>query len=113
MTDQYIKTPMGMTAENLAASHSISREACDEYALLSQRRYAEALASGAFANEICPVEVKTKKGPVSFERDEHPRANASAESLAKLGPVFKVSKGVRVHTSISSSWSPCSGTAVW
>jgi len=94
LTDQHIKTPMGVTAENLAESHGISREACDEYALQSQQRFAKAQESGLFDKEIVPVEVKSRKGPQSITKDEHNRPQTTPESLAKLPTVFKKEGGV-------------------
>lgn len=84
-----VPTPMGVTAENLAVKYGITREQCDQFALQSQQRWAEANKNGAFKDEIEPIEVKVKKATETFEVDEHPRANASLESLAKLPPVFK------------------------
>ncbi len=89
LTDQHVKTPMGVTAENLAESHKISRQACDSYALLSQQRFAAAQAGGVFAQEIVSFEVKSKKGPLSFDKDEHNRPQTTLESLAKLAATFK------------------------
>jgi len=94
LTDQLIKTPMGVTAENLAESHNISREACDEFALMSQQRFAAAQESGVFDQEIVPFEVKSRKGPVAFAKDEHNRPQTTPESLAKLPAVFKKEGGV-------------------
>lgn len=94
LTDQYVKTPMGMTAENLAVSHSISRQQCDELALSSQTRFAAAQSSGVFDIEITPFEVPSKKGPVAFAKDEHNRPQTTMESLTKLPPVFKKDGGV-------------------
>jgi acetyl-CoA C-acetyltransferase/acetyl-CoA acyltransferase 2 len=89
LVDTHASCSMGMTAENLAARFQIDRRACDEYALLSQQRWAAADAAGRFAEEIVPVEVKKGKGPpTTFARDEHPRPTTTAETLAKLGPVF-------------------------
>jgi acetyl-CoA C-acetyltransferase len=80
---------MGLTAENLAEKYDISREEQDAYALQSQERAADAIASGRFRDEIVPVEVPQRKGePVVFDTDEHPR-KTSIEQLAKLKPVFK------------------------
>ncbi|WFC94857.1 acetyl-CoA C-acyltransferase [Malassezia brasiliensis] len=84
-----VPTPMGVTAENLAVKYGITREQCDQFALQSQQRWAEAQKNGAFKDEIVPIEVKVKKATETFEVDEHPRANASLESLAKLPAVFK------------------------
>jgi acetyl-CoA C-acetyltransferase len=89
LTDPFSRIHMGVTAENLAESHSISREEQDEFALESHRRAADATESGRFEDEIVPVPVKAKKETVDFERDEHVRADASMESLAKLKPAFK------------------------
>ncbi len=81
---------MAQTAENLADKLSISRLACDEFALLSQQRTAAAWESGKFNEEIAPVEIAGKKGKVTtFARDEHPRPEATIEALSKLAPYFK------------------------
>ncbi|WFC98841.1 acetyl-CoA C-acyltransferase [Malassezia yamatoensis] len=82
-------TPMGVTAENLAEKYGITREQCDKFALQSQKRWAAAHEAGAFKDEITPVQIKVKKSTETFDVDEHPRGNASLESLAKLPPVFK------------------------
>jgi acetyl-CoA C-acetyltransferase len=79
---------MGITAENVAASHGISRADQDAFALESQARAARALAEGWFNDEITPVEVASRKGPVTFDRDEHPKAT-TIEALAALKPVFQ------------------------
>ncbi|UZJ51795.1 hypothetical protein CBS101457_001115 [Exobasidium rhododendri] len=90
LTDVYPKpTPMGITAENLAQKYSITRQQCDEFALLSQQRWQEASEAGAFKDEIVPVEVKVKKSTESMSVDEHPRGKTTIESLAKLPSVFK------------------------
>ena len=88
LSDSYTGSPMGITAENLAGDYDISREACDAYALRSQEAWAQANAEGRFNDEIAPVTLKTRKGEVVFDTDEHPRA-ATLEALAKLKPVFK------------------------
>jgi len=79
---------MGETAEVLAERYQISREEQDAFAFESQRRAGQALEAQRFRNEIVPVTVKDKGGERSFEADEHPRPDASLESLAKLPPVF-------------------------
>ncbi|RUS32713.1 Thiolase, N-terminal domain-containing protein [Jimgerdemannia flammicorona] len=90
LIDQYPnKTPMGITAENLAEKYGISREQCDEFALLSQQRYAAAQQAGRFDAEIVPIELKTKAGVESLALDEHPRPQTTAATLAKLKPAFK------------------------
>lgn len=79
---------MGVTAENVAAAHGVSRADQDAFALESQTRAARALAEGRFKDQITPVEVGGRKGPAVFEVDEHPRAT-TAEALAGLRPVFQ------------------------
>ncbi|MCX2888239.1 acetyl-CoA C-acyltransferase family protein [Pseudomonas sp. DCB_BI] len=80
---------MGITAENVAAKHGITREMQDELALSSQRRAARAIAEGRFASQIVPLELKTRKGSVQFSVDEHVRGDVTAEQLAGMKPVFK------------------------
>lgn len=89
LTDSYCNTPMAVTAENLATKYGITRAQCDEYALGSQQRWAAAQQGGVFQSEIAPFELTTRKGTVSFAVDEHPRPQATLESMAKLPPVFK------------------------
>ncbi len=91
LTDPIGHFHMGITAENLAAEFNISREEQDELAFTSQSRALAAIDSGAFKEEIVPVEVTTKRGkpPLVCDTDEHPRRGASVESLAKLRPAFK------------------------
>ncbi len=79
---------MGVTAENVAAEHDVSRQAQDAFALESQRRAAAAIAAGYFADQIVPVEVKRGRDMVQFDTDEHPKAT-TAEALAGLRPVFQ------------------------
>ena len=89
LTDPFDKVHMGITAENLAESHSISREDQDAFALESHRRAKAAIDAGRFADEIVPVEVKVKRKVAEFTQDEHVRPEATLESMAKLKPVFK------------------------
>lgn len=89
LTDSYCNTPMAVTAENLATKYGISRTQCDEFALASQQRWAAANEAGRFKSEIAPLEIPSKKGPVTFAVDEHPRPQTTLEGLAKLAPVFK------------------------
>ncbi|MEO3480707.1 acetyl-CoA C-acyltransferase family protein [Phaeobacter sp. CAU 1743] len=79
---------MGVTAENVADEHGVTREQMDEFALTSQTRAAAAIEAGYFASQIVPVEVKVKRDMVPFEVDEHPKAT-SMEALAGLRPVFQ------------------------
>ncbi len=88
LTDTYTGMPMAITAENLADKYDISRVDADAYAMLSQQRWHAANEAGHFADEIIGLELKTRKGPVQFTVDEHPRPT-SPEGLAKLPPVFK------------------------
>ncbi|WP_265501714.1 acetyl-CoA C-acyltransferase family protein [Paracoccus beibuensis] len=79
---------MGVTAENVAAEHDISREDQDAFVMESQRRAAAAIAAGHFRDQIVPVEVKARKGTVAFDTDEHPK-ETSLEKLAGLKAVFQ------------------------
>ncbi|SIS67777.1 acetyl-CoA C-acetyltransferase [Alicyclobacillus vulcanalis] len=80
---------MGVTAENVARRHGISREDQDAFALRSQMRAREAMETGRFQDEIVPVSVPRRKGdPAVVDRDEHPRPDTTAEALAKLRPAF-------------------------
>ena len=79
---------MGVTAENVAAEQAISRADQDAFALESQRRAAAAIAAGHFKAEIAPYDVPSRKGPVVFDTDEHPKAT-TLEALAGLKPAFR------------------------
>jgi acetyl-CoA C-acetyltransferase len=79
---------MGVTAENVAAEHDISREAQDAFALESQNRAAQAIAEGRFADQITAVQVRVKRDMVDFVTDEHPKAT-SMEALGGLRAVFQ------------------------
>jgi acetyl-CoA C-acetyltransferase/acetyl-CoA acyltransferase 2 len=89
LTDSYAGLPMALTAEKLAEQYRIVQDEVDAYAVESQRRWAAADEAGRLAEEIAPIEVKGKKGPVLFARDEHPRPDTTVESLKKLPKVFK------------------------
>ncbi len=92
--------PMGITAENLAELHKISREEQDVFAYRSQRMALSAIDDGRFSQEIIPVSVPQKKGdPIIFEIDEHPRRDTSLEKMSKLQPVFKKNGTVTAGTS--------------
>ena len=80
---------MGITAENVAERHQITREDMDALAVTSHQRAARAIAEGRFAGQIVPVEIKTRKGTVVFDTDEHPRADTSFEALGKMRAAFK------------------------
>lgn len=79
---------MGVTAENVASEHQITREAQDAFALQSQERAAAAIADGRFASQIAPVQVRVKRDMVDFDVDEHPKAT-TADALAGLRAVFQ------------------------
>lgn len=79
---------MGITAENVAKAHGVSREAQDAFALASQEKAAAALSTNRFDDEIVPITIPSKKGDVIIARDEHPRPETTAEALAKLRPAF-------------------------
>jgi len=87
--DPFSKAHMGITAENLAEKFGISREVQDEYALRSQQRAVAAIQAGRFKDEIVPIEVKVGRETKVIDTDEHPRADTTAEALAKLRPAFK------------------------
>jgi acetyl-CoA C-acetyltransferase len=79
---------MGITAENVAKAHGVSREAQDAFALSSQEKAVAALSTNRFDDEIVPITIPSKKGDVIVARDEHPRPETTAEALAKLRPAF-------------------------
>ncbi len=80
---------MGNTGEIVAQRHGVTRQMADEFSLRSHQRALAAMKAGAFADEVVPVEIPSKKGPVKFDTDEGPREDTSIESLAKLKPVFR------------------------
>jgi len=84
---------MGETAETLAERYHIPRQEQDLFALRSQQRAARAWEEGRFRAEVVPVRVPARGGEVVVDRDEHPRADTSTASLAKLPPVFKEDGG--------------------
>jgi acetyl-CoA C-acetyltransferase len=89
LTDPFGVGHMGMTAENLAVKHGITREQQDAFAVESQKRAAAAVAAGYFKSQIVPITLKTRKGDVVFDTDEHPKAGTTMETLAKMKPAFK------------------------
>ena len=80
---------MGITAENIAERDHITRQMQDELAAESQKRAAHAIAEGRFKSQIAPVSIASRKGPVTFEIDEHVRGDTSVEQLAKMKAAFK------------------------
>jgi len=90
LSDIFNNCHMGITAENLAAKHGLSREAQDLFASCSQNKTEAAMAGGRFKDEIVPIVIPQRKGdPLVIATDEMPRAGVTAESLAKLKPAFK------------------------
>ena len=88
VTDPFDEVHMGITAENVAHKWGITRKDQDELAVESHRRAINAGKEGYFRNQIVPIDLKTKTGPVPFMVDEQPRSDASIENLAKLRPAF-------------------------
>ncbi len=80
---------MGVTAENVAEKFALTRADQDKFAATSQQRAEAAIAGGKFKDEIVPVVIKNKKGDITFETDEFPRAGTTEETLGKLRPAFK------------------------
>ncbi len=90
LLDAFNDYHMGITAENLVDCYSLTREQQDAYALRSQQLASAAIEAGRFADEITPVAIPQRKGePLLFAVDEQPRAQTTADSLAKLKPAFK------------------------
>ena len=87
MKEQYGVDPMPVTGDNVAEDYGVSRADQDAFGLRSQQRAAAAQQSGYYAEEIVPVVIRTRKGEVIVDTDEHPRADTTAEGLAKLKPV--------------------------
>ena len=88
LTDAFEGYHMGITAEKVAEQWGITREAQDEFAAWSQNKCEAAQAAGKFDEEIVPVEIKTKKGTVVFDKDEYPKKGVTAEGIAGLRPAF-------------------------
>jgi acetyl-CoA C-acetyltransferase len=91
--DPFQTIHMGVTAENVAKKFGITREAQDALALESHRRAERAHAEGRFKDQILPISIKSKKGEVVFDADEHVRNGATLEDFSKLKPVFAKENG--------------------
>jgi acetyl-CoA C-acetyltransferase len=91
--DPFHRIHMGMTAENVAERFGITREQMDALATESHRRAAAAIAAGRFKEQVVPVTIKTRKGDVVFDTDEHVKADTTVETLAKMKPAFKKEGG--------------------
>ena len=93
LTAPFGRMHMGVTAENVAKKFDITREDQDKLATESHRRAVQAQDEGRFKDQIVPVVIKTRKGDVVFDTDEHPRRDISMESLGKLRAVFAKENG--------------------
>ena len=93
LTDPFGRMHMGVTAENVAKKFGITREDQDALAVESHKRAIRAQDEGRFADQIVPVVIKTRKGEVLFDTDEHPRRDISMDSLGKLRTVFQKENG--------------------
>lgn len=91
--DPFQTIHMGVTAENIAAKWGISRQEQDQLAVESHRRAQKATEAGYFKEQIVPVMLKSKKGEVAYNTDEHFRTDATLEDMAKLKPVFVKENG--------------------
>ena len=94
LAEQHYPYSMGETAENVAERWNVSRERQDAFALDSQRRAIAAMDAGQFGDQLVPISVPQRKGdPIVVDRDEHPRADTTAEALARLRPAFRPDGG--------------------
>jgi acetyl-CoA C-acetyltransferase len=93
LTDPFDTVHMGITAENVAKQCGLTRDDQDRFAVESHRRAQAATAAGHFKTQILPIELKSKKGPIQFDTDEHIRADASVEGMGKLKAVFVKENG--------------------
>lgn len=88
--DAFYDCHMGVTAENIAEKFHITRYEQDAFAAGSQQKAARAIAAGKFKDEIVPIRIAPERGPeYTFDTDEHPRPETTADSLAKLKPAFQ------------------------
>jgi acetyl-CoA acyltransferase 2 len=110
LTDSFAKIPMALTAEKLAEQYRITQDEVDRFSVQSQQRFAAAQAAGRLQDEIAPMEIPSRKGPVAFARDEHPRPDTTVEGLRKLPKVFK--KDGVIHAGAASGVSDGAGALV-
>src|SRR6202008_1378213 len=90
MKQQYGVDAMPETGENVAEEFQVSRADQDAFAIRSQQRAGAAIASGYFAEEITPITIPGgKAGPITVDKDEHPRPETTLEGLAKLKPIVR------------------------
>ncbi|KAF6022544.1 ACAT2 [Bugula neritina] len=102
LTDAFDKIHMGITAENISKQWNITREEQDAFSVASQNKCEAAQNSGAFAEEIIPVQVKQRRDTITVSKDEFPRAGCTVESLQKLRPCFITTGGGTVTAANSS-----------
>ncbi len=93
LTDPFDTVHMGITAENVANKCGITREQQDAFAVESHKRAAAAIAAGHFKSQILPIELKSKKGPMQFDTDEHVRGESTLEGMGKLRTAFVKENG--------------------
>jgi acetyl-CoA acyltransferase 2 len=110
LTDSYTGQAMALTAEQLAVDYQLTQEMVDEYAVLTQKRFAAAQEAGRLQEEISPLTLKGKKGDTVFAKDEHNRPDTTLESLRKLPKVFK--KDGVVHAGAASGICDGAGSMV-
>ncbi len=110
LTDSFTGQAMALTAEQLAVDYQLTQEQVDEYAVLTQKRFAAAQEAGRLTDEISPVTLKGKKGETVFAKDEHNRPDTTAEGLRKLPKVFK--KDGVVHAGAASGICDGAGSMV-
>ena len=91
--DPFHRIHMGVTAENVADAHGITRDQMDALAVESHRRAAAAIAAGRFKEQIVPVVIKTRKGDIEFALDEHVKGDTTLDVLAKMKPAFRKEEG--------------------
>ncbi|NLA23922.1 MAG: acetyl-CoA C-acetyltransferase, partial [Bacteroidales bacterium] len=89
LTDAFSKLHMGITAENIAERHNITREEQDEFSFNSQQKAIAAVDAGKFKEEIVPVVIPNRRGDITFDTDEYPNRTTNQEKLAGLRPAFK------------------------
>ena len=94
LNDPIHEVHMAITAENVATRHQVTREQQDELAVDGHLRAARAIAEGRFKEQIVPVEIKTRKGTLMFDTDEHVRADTTIAALASMKPMFKADGSV-------------------
>jgi len=93
LTDPFGVGHMGVTAENLVEKWNLTREEQDAFAVESHRRAANAIKEGRFKSQIVPITIKSRKGDIVFDTDEHCKPDTTMETLGKMKAVFKKEGG--------------------